>query len=518
MEKKVTTDDERGFVRVLTSSPREKWLGHWRPGRKYPLYSVVENNGSIFVSRTGEKKDEPYVIYRKETDTFVANDGWELREASADSRLTALGGGSAIPIPGADAGFGSITARILNDDKDPSVDVFSTGPNSQKDVRLDFHGLVSKNTDKLVNYFKKGETYSREEVEGLIHEAEMGAIPRVKIPLGVYGTNFCIGEEYGRESTILMFNNGILRMIVHVSAAFIVWKYESQTYAWYRGENGDDEYFMFPISSGQENTDWEYLVLSGNPVILIDTDNSVERGPDITSEVRQFYYKQSSGIQKSDLADGVRSSLDKADTAVQPETGKGLFSGNYNDLTNKPTLPDAQIQSDWNQSDDTKKDYIKNKPTVPEDKVFVAVYGTTTAAQVETAISAGKIPVVSYSSKLYVYAYDRGDMYFFQTTYLGQLYRVTLTKADDSWGNNYIQTEQSSNKTDTLSGNENDSNKYLSTKGVATELAKKQPTIDAHHKLDYSLLSDTPTIPTVESMTAQEITAAVQAAWNTVMT
>lgn len=42
-----------------------------------------------------------------------------------------------------------------------------------------------------------------------------------------------------------------------------------------------------------------------------------------------------------------------------------LFSGDYEDLTNKPTIPDAQIQSDWNQSDSTKKDYIKNKPNVP---------------------------------------------------------------------------------------------------------------------------------------------------------
>lgn len=39
------------------------------------------------------------------------------------------------------------------------------------------------------------------------------------------------------------------------------------------------------------------------------------------------------------------------------------FSGDYNDLINKPTIPAAQIQSDWNQQDDTKLDYIKNKPT-----------------------------------------------------------------------------------------------------------------------------------------------------------
>ena len=40
-------------------------------------------------------------------------------------------------------------------------------------------------------------------------------------------------------------------------------------------------------------------------------------------------------------------------------------SGKYTDLTDTPTIPDAQIQSDWTQSDDTKVDYIKNKPTIP---------------------------------------------------------------------------------------------------------------------------------------------------------
>ena len=34
-------------------------------------------------------------------------------------------------------------------------------------------------------------------------------------------------------------------------------------------------------------------------------------------------------------------------------------------IKNKPTIPAAQIQSDWNQADNTKKDYIKNKPSIP---------------------------------------------------------------------------------------------------------------------------------------------------------
>lgn len=38
-------------------------------------------------------------------------------------------------------------------------------------------------------------------------------------------------------------------------------------------------------------------------------------------------------------------------------------SGSYNDLSNKPTIPAAQVQSDWNQTVTTSVDYIKNKPT-----------------------------------------------------------------------------------------------------------------------------------------------------------
>jgi len=38
-------------------------------------------------------------------------------------------------------------------------------------------------------------------------------------------------------------------------------------------------------------------------------------------------------------------------------------SGSYNDLSNKPTIPAAQVQSDWNQTTSSEVDYIKNKPT-----------------------------------------------------------------------------------------------------------------------------------------------------------
>jgi len=62
------------------------------------------------------------------------------------------------------------------------------------------------------------------------------------------------------------------------------------------------------------------------------------------------------------------------DDSVQTTAWTGTYS--YNDLTDKPTLPAAQIQSDWNQTTDTALDFIKNKPTIPDitgiQEVFTA--------------------------------------------------------------------------------------------------------------------------------------------------
>jgi hypothetical protein len=65
----------------------------------------------------------------------------------------------------------------------------------------------------------------------------------------------------------------------------------------------------------------------------------------------------------SDLSDD---STHRVVTDAEKSTwnAKSDFSGSYNDLTDKPTIPAAQVQSDWSEADDTKVDYIKNKPTL----------------------------------------------------------------------------------------------------------------------------------------------------------
>ena len=71
----------------------------------------------------------------------------------------------------------------------------------------------------------------------------------------------------------------------------------------------------------------------------------------------------------------------KADTA---DLGATAFSNDYNDLDNLPTIPAAQIQSDWNQSNNTALDYIKNKPTIPSVTGFVPYTGASSDVDLGT--------------------------------------------------------------------------------------------------------------------------------------
>ena len=85
-----------------------------------------------------------------------------------------------------------------------------------------------------------------------------------------------------------------------------------------------------------------------------------------------FFFQPSTGIMKiwttqwvQIFPQEVSGTVGWDDITDKPTFSTVAESGSYNDLSNKPSIPDAQIQSDWNQSDNTKKDYIKNKPTIP---------------------------------------------------------------------------------------------------------------------------------------------------------
>ena len=74
-------------------------------------------------------------------------------------------------------------------------------------------------------------------------------------------------------------------------------------------------------------------------------------------------------------------------------------SGSYNDLVDKPTIPLAQVQSDWNQSITTSVDFIKNKPSLAtvatsgsyndliDTPVITDISGSTTVVTTDTGES-----------------------------------------------------------------------------------------------------------------------------------
>lgn len=77
----------------------------------------------------------------------------------------------------------------------------------------------------------------------------------------------------------------------------------------------------------------------------------------------------------------------------------------YNYFINTPTIPDAQIQSDWAQADNTKVDYIKNKPTINIKAFYLASTSDLTNAQAAYDwLTSGNIPVVVHNDEEYFVA------------------------------------------------------------------------------------------------------------------
>ena len=140
-------------------------------------------------------------------------------------------------------------------------------------------------------------------------------------------------------------------------------------------------------------TSGSYSDLSNTPSIPTKTSDLTNDSGYITTETDPvFTASPAHGITSSDITNW---------------NGKSDFSGSYNDLTDKPTIgatdgdttlafgqrssiatvngvdihvtmPNAQSfsqeQADWNQTDNTQVDYIKNKPTIPTVPTNVSAF------------------------------------------------------------------------------------------------------------------------------------------------
>lgn len=224
------------------------------------------------------------------------------------------------------------------------------------------------------------------------------------------------------------------------------------------------------------------------------------------------------GLSTNDFTDAYKTELDGLDTAlngkVDKEIGKGLSTNDYTtsektklngiesganvnvqvdwnqtDITaddyikNKPVIPDAQIQSDWNQTNAESKDFIKNKPTfgsaasknytasVTSDSNDLVTSGAVySAVSVKADLVDGKVP----SSQLPSYVDDVVEYVstsaFPETGESGKIYIAQDTNKTYRWGGSaYVEISES------LALGETASTAYPGNKGKANAdaIAKK---------------------------------------------
>lgn len=126
------------------------------------------------------------------------------------------------------------------------------------------------------------------------------------------------------------------------------------------------------IPAAQINADWnavsgvaEILNKPTIPIVTGKADKVGNATPGNFAGLDADGNLTDSGSKAGDFATASQGA--KADSAVQPEPGKGLFSGSYNDLTDKPTIPAAPVNADWNANSGLAQ--ILNKPTIPAAQV-----------------------------------------------------------------------------------------------------------------------------------------------------
>lgn len=186
----------------------------------------------------------------------------------------------------------------------------------------------------------------------------------------------------------------------------------------------------------------------------------------------------------------------------------------------------AEVVSNKSQSVETDKNNTTKYPSTKAvadaieagKQIFWATYGETTAQELSQAVAAGKQLFVNDSGYICTYGGNDGNYHYFFAVIGNITYRrLQVQISTNSWARHALGVEGTANKSQDIEADKTSTTKYPSTKAVADALAGKQNTIDSEHKLDYSLIANTPDIPTevfpvtYGTTTQAEIKAAVAA-------
>ena len=148
----------------------------------------------------------------------------------------------------------------------------------------------------------------------------------------------------------------------------------STPYADYKSAWEDGKAVFLSYTSGDFNLLLPMEAISDDEILFTRTVGSVS-GNDygsivnylvsVSAEDDSYTFRSSSTGEEQVQSDWTeQDSTSKAYIQHKPNLATVATTGDYEDLSNKPTIPAAQVQSDWSQSDNTQVDYIKNKPNL----------------------------------------------------------------------------------------------------------------------------------------------------------
>ena len=174
-------------------------------------------------------------------------------------------------------------------------------------------GFITNTVNNLTNYYLKSDSYTKNEVNALI--AGISTL-HVEVVQTLPSSN------------------------ISTTTIYLVPKSTAQT------ENVYDEY----INLDGTSAGWEKI---GDTTITVPTD-----ADDIS------YDNTTSGLSASNVQDALDEVVDDLDNKADTSSLAAVAtSGSYADLTNTPTIPAAQVNSDWNAASGVAQ--ILNKPSIP---------------------------------------------------------------------------------------------------------------------------------------------------------
>lgn len=348
----------------------------------------------------------------------------------------------------------------------------------------DVSQFITKMVDDLVNYYTKSQTYTKEEVQQIVSSLSTGAF----IPVAVLPT--ASADTLGLKIYLVPSAEPQAQ---NIKDEFITIRSGSEgayTYSWEQIGSTAIDLSDYVTETALETALEDYATKDELPQTLVCGAHVIPQPYSETKDVAEtaalfgitedqvrdlftgkYKYIQFDGVILTVTVTNNDSSWcvkfqDPFDMTEYTLWGMTVAVGFLMLIGTRLQKDSAVLYTPQNLSDANKLQARTNiGATAPE--VFWATYGTTTASEIDTAVSAGKQVFLSDGGWIYTYAGKDGNYhYFFAITGNISYRRIQLQISTNGWARHDIGVQGTAQKVNTIIGNETSTTNYPSAKAV----------------------------------------------------